>query len=130
MKQEWLEAINAAQESIQIDGEIPRAEDDKELNEFLDALIPKIKERLTPSDFTSTIAWVKETYGETWLKDSITKQLKLIYVPCTMNGLIVAYVMLIKRSYTYLIPCWPSVPHELQWAYSDCGIAMPEGLSR
>ena len=36
MKQEWLEAINAAQESIQIDGEIPRAEDDKELNEFLD----------------------------------------------------------------------------------------------
>ena len=50
MKQEWLEAINAAQESIQIDGEIPRAEDDKDLNEFLDALIPN-KSTLDPFRF-------------------------------------------------------------------------------
>lgn len=126
IKNDWLVAIDKIRVSMKLDDILPHPEEDKDLGEFLDAIIPKIETRLSPQDFMDKIKDINVEYGENWLSGCIRSHKAHRVTPCTLNGLLVVYFLLLKRRYSRVVSSWPSVPNELQYAYSDCGVAIQD----
>lgn len=123
MLKEWIDAVNSARRMLSLTDLLPDAKDDRDLNTFLAELVPKLNGRFTHNDFLVEVTKMQRDFGEDWLPKKVRSHTEH-RAPCTLNGLVVAYALLMRRKHYRLISCWPSVPNELQMAFTDCGVAM------